>query len=39
MNKTHQTKGKPYKIPKSATFTPGRKNPHLTHSAGSKKSK
>jgi hypothetical protein len=38
---THQSKGKDYKVPRSATFkTKGGKMPkHSTHGGGSKKSK
>lgn len=38
---THQTKGKPYKVAKSATFSGGKKQvpDHMTHNAGSKRKK
>jgi hypothetical protein len=40
IKKTHQSKGTPYKVPKSATFKPKGTNAvgkHATHSGKSKK--
>lgn len=41
VKKTHESKGKTYAVPRSATFKPGKKQiqAHATHGGGSKKHK